>query len=136
MAQSLKLFGTAFISILIIDYIWLNLIAKKFYVDRLSEVGRFENGEFSPVLWAAGVVYILLALGVVLYVLPGMDADANLFSVFLKGALLGLIIYGVYDMTNLATLKSWPISLAVTDMAWGAFVTGAASTITAFVQRL
>jgi uncharacterized membrane protein len=44
-----------------------------------------------------------------------------------SGALLGLVAYGTYDLTNQATLKDWPWVVTLTDLAWGAFVTGAAA---------
>ena len=135
MITTLKLFATALISFIVIDYIWLNFIAKKFYTEQMSEVGRISNGEFQPVIWAAVVVYILLSLGVVYFVLPQIGADHSLFATFLFGAFLGLIVYGVYDMTNLATLKSWPLVLVAADMAWGAFVTGIVSVITQYVRN-
>jgi uncharacterized membrane protein len=136
MVTTLKLFFTAIIGFLVIDYVWLNIIAKKFYMTHMSEVGRFENGQFQPILWAAAVVYLILTLGVIYFILPGVAESQTYVNIFIRGALLGLIIYGVYDMTNLSTLKSWPIPLALADMVWGAVLTGAVSVITFFVQKL
>jgi uncharacterized membrane protein len=40
------------------------------------------------------------------------------------GALFGFIAYATYDLSNLATLRNWPVSLALIDMAWGAVLSG------------
>ena len=134
MMDSLKLLGTAIISFVVIDFIWLNYIAKKFYVSQIGDIGRIEDGQFHPVLWAAFLVYVLLALGIVYFVLPGTSATDDTLAVFLRGAFLGLIVYGVYDFTNLATLKNWPLVLAGADILWGSFATGVVSVLTQMVR--
>ncbi len=62
--------------------------------------------------------------------------DTSYVSVFLNGALMGLIIYGVYDMTNYSTLKDFPVHVAFADMAWGATVTGLATVATNLVRQI
>ncbi|MBC7743032.1 MAG: DUF2177 family protein [Bdellovibrionaceae bacterium] len=134
MIDTLKLVCTALLSFLIMDYVWLNVIAKNFYINQLASLGRIENGQFRPILWAAFLVYVLLALGIVYFVLPSIAVDENLLSVFMRGAFLGLVIYGVYDLTNLSTLKNWPLVLAGADILWGSFATAAVSVLTQIVR--
>ena len=55
----------------------------------------------------------------VLLVVWPTSASPELLKVAMTGALLGLFAYGTYDLTNLATLKGWPVFLSILDMAWG-----------------
>ncbi len=134
--ESLKLIGVSFVTIVFLDYVWLGLIMNKFYVQNLGAIARIQEGKIQPVYWAAAVVYILLAVGVVYFVLPKVGPGTSFLNVFLAGALMGLIIYGVYDMTNYATLKDFPVNLAFADMAWGATVTGLATVAASLVRDL
>lgn len=127
---SLKLFGIALFLVLVIDYLWLGFIAKDYYLRSYGSLARTVDGEFKPVLWAALVVYLLLALGVTQFVLPLSSSDVSFFQTFLRGALLGLVIYGVYDMTALAVLRDWPLANSLVDMAWGSFLVGGVSVLT------
>ena len=134
--ESLKLIGVSFITIIVLDYVWLGLIMNKFYVENLGTIARIQEGKIQPVYWAAAIVYVLLAVGIVYFVLPKVGPGTSFLNVFLAGALMGLIIYGVYDMTNYATLKDFPVNLAFADMAWGATVTGLATIAASLVRDL
>lgn len=101
---------------LVLDGLWLGLLMSGFYRDQLSAIGRIENGRFAPNWPAAIVVYVLLGAGLALFAAPrasGIETAAA------YGALFGLIVYGVYDFTNLATLRQYPLQLAIVDVAWG-----------------
>lgn len=132
----LKLIGIAFIVILLLDFIWLGFVAKNFYLNQLSVLGRIENGQFKIVLWAGLVVYLLLAIGIVFFVLPQIPEQSSMIAATLTGSLMGLIIYGVYDMTNYATLKEFPLVLAFADMAWGSVVCGLSTLATKVIRDL
>jgi uncharacterized membrane protein len=79
-----------------------------------------------PVNWPAAVIfYLIYILGIVLFAIqPALAAD-SLQKAVLLGAALGFFAYATYDLTNLATLKDWPVLLVVVDIAWGTFLTGA-----------
>ena len=132
----LKLLAVSFFTILILDIIWLGFIASKFYTENLNPIVRLQEGKIAPVYWAAAIVYVLLSIGIVYFVLPRLDSGSSLVATFLIGALMGLIIYGVYDMTNYSTLKDFPLRVAIADMAWGATVCGLATLATATVKNL
>lgn len=135
MLNEIKLLATCFFSFIIIDLLWIGVIAKKFYIIQLMSIGRINNeGQLQPVLWAAVVVYILLSVGVVYYVLPRIEFEAT--PTFLAGALMGLIIYGVYDMTNYSTLKDYSLWLTIGDMIWGAILCGIVTSIARSVRDL
>lgn len=112
------------LAFVLLDSLWLGLLMRQFYRDRLAPIARMADGGLAPNWAAALLVYLALGVGLAVFVVPraGSVASAALF-----GALFGLVTYGVYDFTNLATLKDWTWQLAVVDVCWGAFAAGAAS---------
>ncbi len=122
----MKTLGIAYagtlISFLVIDAIWLGLIAKSFYRDQLGELMLP-----SPNFAVAAVFYLFFAVAiVVLAVRPGLESG-SVWTAIGCGAVLGLAAYGTYDMTNLSTLKGWPVTLSVVDLVWGTVLTATAS---------
>lgn len=105
-----------------LDYLWLSRIAIGFYRSQIGEILRDR-----PNFTAAGLFYLFYVAGIVWFaVLPGVQ-KGSLTTAAASGALLGLIAYGTYDMTNLATLKAWSLPVSLVDMAWGAVLTAAAA---------
>ncbi len=121
----LKQLVLAFVLVPILDYIWLGKIMSNFYTKELAPVLRFQNEQFTPLLWPAAIVYLCLAIGIVFFALP--KAQGSLGSAFLWGALLGFVIYGTYDMTNMSTLSFWSVKVAVVDILWGSVLCGTIS---------
>lgn len=101
---------------LVLDGLWLGLLMKTFYRDQLAPIARLADGGFAPNWGAAAVVYLLLGLGLATLVAPRASDAASAAA---YGALFGLVVYGVYDFTNLATLKDWPLVVTLVDVAWG-----------------
>jgi len=103
---------------LLLDAVWLGFVAKDFYARQLGDLMR-EKPDFT----IAGAFYLLYAGGIVLFaVQPGLQAQSWRLGLG-YGAALGLLAYGTYDMTNLATIRGWPVTMAVVDIAWGVTVT-------------
>lgn len=122
----MKTLGIAYagtlISFLVIDTIWLGLIAKSFYRDQLGDLMLP-----SPNFAVAAVFYLFFAVAIaVLAVRPGLESG-SVWTAIGYGAVLGLAAYGTYDMTNLSTLKGWPVTLSVVDLVWGTVLTATAS---------
>lgn len=117
-------FAISLVLLAILDYLWLGILMTSFYVTQFGDLGRIVDGKFQILYLPAIGVYLLLALGVSFFaILPG----ASLGTVFFRGAVLGLIVYGIYDLTNKATLVKWPLPLMVVDIAWGTLVCGLAA---------
>ena len=135
MLSFFKLFLSSCATFLILDFIWLNFVAKNFYFERMQNVANIQDGKIQVTLWAGLLVYVLLALGIIHFILPLLRPDSDYLSIFLLGAYFGLVVYGVYDFTNLATLKSWPLLLVAVDVSWGATVTGIATLVTQAVRN-
>lgn len=103
----------------LLDYVWLTRVAGSFYRDRIGSLMLDQ-----PRLSVAAVFYIFYVVGiVVLAILPALRTDSVLTAMLL-GALLGCMAYGTYDITNYATLRDWPVSIVLVDIAWGAALTG------------
>lgn len=114
-----------------IDYVWLTRIAFDFY---RSEIGHVLRDE--PNLAAAGAFYLFYIGGIVYFAVGPALANENWMQALFAGALLGLIAYGTYDMTNLATIRDWSVKVTVIDTLWGAALTGTAATAGYFAARL
>ena len=124
----LKLYLIALPTFFVIDMIWLGLVAKKFYQEQIGFLMK------SNINWVAALAfYFLFILGLVVFVVrPAIDSGSWLKLIVL-GALFGLITYATYDLTNLATLKDWPLLVTVVDLIWGMVLATSVSAITYFI---
>lgn len=108
-----------------IDLVWLGVVARNFYRRQIGGLMR------SPVNWPAAVLfYLLFILGLVVLVIdPAVDRESWVRAVG-YGALFGFVAYATYDLTNLATLRDWPLPVTVVDLIWGAVLAASVSGIT------
>ena len=118
----LKSFLIALAGFVALDGMWLGVLMKGFYRDQLSAIARMKDGGFAPVWAAAGPVYVLLAIGVAVFV---VSRAGDTWSAAKYGALFGLVVYGVYDLTNYSTLTQYPLAITVVDICWGICATAA-----------
>jgi uncharacterized membrane protein len=110
----LKLYLSTVVAFFAIDMLWLGLVARNMYSKYLGFL-------LSPKPnWIAAIVfYLLFILGLIVFaVIPGLKAE-SLKTALLLAALFGLVTYATYDLTNLATLKNWPLGITIIDMVWG-----------------
>ncbi|MBX7066075.1 MAG: DUF2177 family protein [Parachlamydiales bacterium] len=120
-----KLYAIALAAFILIDSVWLGLIAKGFYQEQIGFLMTRQ------IRWgAAFLFYAVYILGLIVFVISPAIKGQNNQSPLLYGALFGLIAYGTYDLTNLATIEGWPIKLVVVDLLWGTFISAATSWIT------
>ncbi len=102
----------------ILDMLWLGLIAKdlynKYLIDFLSD----------KVNWTAAILfYLLFIIGIFYFcILPAIEKD-SISKAIIGGAFFGIITYATYDLTNLATLKNWPLPIVFIDIIWGMLLT-------------
>lgn len=124
----LKLYLIALPVFFIIDMVWLALVAKGFYA---KQIGFLMKPDIN---WAAAIIfYLLFIVGLVQFVITPALEKHSWTHALLFGALFGLITYATYDLTNLATLKDWPILVTIVDLIWGAVLAAAVSSITYFI---
>ena len=109
------------VTMLILDGLWLGVIANQFYFTNLRSLVRAKGDSFDVNYVAAGAVYVLMVFGFMLFVAPSLQ-KWNYLETIINAGLLGLVIYGVYDFTNLATLRDWSVLVTFVDMLWGSFL--------------
>ncbi len=127
-----KLFFLVLAPLLALDGLWLLWLGKPLYQRAIG----FLMPESVPLLPVV-IAYLLLGTGLLFFVVsPGLNGGFTLSQIFLRGALLGLVVYGVYDTTNLATIKGFPYWIAGIDVLWGMFVSGTTAVIASFFARL
>jgi len=116
-AYYIKLYLATLVAFFAVDLVWLGLVARTFYRKYLGFL-------MAPkVNWPAALIfYLLFVVGILVFaVLPGLEAG-SLKTALWRAALFGLIAYATYDLTNLATLKDWPLLVTVVDLIWGTAV--------------
>lgn len=128
--ENLKTFLTAFAVFLGIDMLWLTVIAQKFYKSQIGHL-MADKARLIPAL-----VFYLLFIGSMVYfvIVPALEHQ-NLTRLILSAAIFGLVTYATYDLTNMATLKDWPLLVTVVDLAWGTFISLAVSLITYLIRK-
>jgi len=121
----IKLYLIAFPVFLAIDMVWLTLVAKNFYSKQIGYL-MAKN----PNLFAALIFYLIFIAGLIVFVItPALDKKMWT-QALLAGAFFGLVTYATYDLTNLATVKDWPLIITVVDLLWGITVSASVSIIT------
>ncbi|HSV99455.1 MAG TPA: DUF2177 family protein [Sedimentisphaerales bacterium] len=126
-----KLYLATLFAFLLIDGIWLGLVARGFY-------GRYLGYLLRPSPnWFAAILFYLLFVGALLLfvVLPALQHE-SWKRALVYGAIFGLVTYATYDLTNLATIKDWPLIVTVVDLAWGTAIGAAVSSVGFLAGRL
>lgn len=121
----IKIYLIAVIVFFAVDMLWLGVIAKNFYQNQIGSLMK------KDINWTAAIIfYLLFVAGVVFFAInPAIQENSWIQALFL-GALFGFITYMTYDLTNLATLKNWPLKLAIVDILWGTVLATLVSTVT------
>lgn len=108
----------ALVAMLLLDGAWLGFLMKDFYASALGPLMR------EPILKPAAAAFYFGYPAALLALALHPQMPLTIGQAALRGGLVGLMAYGTYDLTNLATLKGWSLKLAAVDMAWGAVVSG------------
>lgn len=117
-------YAATLISFVVIDLIWLGVVAKRFYRAQLDGLLADQYNFI-----AAALFYLAYPLGVTVFAVAPTFESGSWPHAALWGAMLGLFAYGTYDLTNLATLRNWPLRLTAVDMLWGTVLTGFAAAL-------
>lgn len=128
--QALTLYLITLAVFFVIDMVWLGVVAKSFYRKHLGFL-------MSPkVNWAAALLfYLVFIAGLLIFVIRPALAQGEPLKALLMGALFGLISYATYDLSNLATLKDWPMVVTIVDLVWGTTLGGLVSLAGALLGR-
>lgn len=123
-----KIYLIALPVFLAIDMLWLTLVAKDFYHKQIGFL-LAKN----PNIIAALIFYLIFIAGLIVFVIaPALDKKMW-GQALLMGALYGFVTYATYDLTNLATVKDWPLTITIVDLIWGTVLSAAVSIITYFL---
>lgn len=122
MAKTLAAAATTLLCLLALDAIWLGLVAQRWYQQGIGHLMAPQ-----PNLGAAAAFYVVYTAGLMVFVvLPGARQPRR-SAIALKAAFFGGVAYATYDLSNLATLRDWPLSLALVDIGWGCIISAAAA---------
>lgn len=122
MNRAFAAYAGTFVVMIALDLLWLGVVAKPLYQKGLGAL------MLEQPLWPVALLfYALFALGLVIFGVAPQDAARSWSQTLLMAALFGFFCYATYDLTNLATLKNWPVGLSLVDMAWGTVVSAASA---------
>jgi uncharacterized membrane protein len=126
----IKLFFIALPVFFAIDMVWLGLVAKKFYNQHIGFLMK------PDITWYAAIIfYLLFIVGLITFVIsPAIEKQSWMHAV-IYGAFFGLVTYSTYDLTNLATMKDWPVIVTVVDLVWGTVLSASVSVITYIIAN-
>ena len=123
-------YGIAVVIFLIIDAIWLGIVARGFYASRMGDLmldhPRWGVAAIFYLAYVAGLVYFAISVGM---------AQDSVLAAALNGALFGFFCYLTYDATNLAVLKGYDPVVAIVDVIWGTVLSGTVAAGTIFAMR-
>ena len=128
--ENIKTFLVAFAVFLGIDILWLTVIAQKFYKAQIGHL-MADKARLLP----AAIFYVLFIAALVYFVIAPALEHQNLTRLILSAVVFGLVTYATYDLTNMVTLKDWPLLVTVVDLAWGTFISLAVSLITYLIRK-
>ncbi|NOT89130.1 MAG: DUF2177 family protein [Lysobacter sp.] len=125
-----KLFAITLPVFFAIDMLWLGVVAKNFYRAQIGSLLK------TDVNWSAAILfYLVFIAGIVFFVLaPALEKTSWRHALF-AGAAFGFITYATYDLTNLATMKDWPVLVTVVDLVWGTVLSASVSVISFAIAR-
>jgi uncharacterized membrane protein len=112
----------------IIDMIWLGLIAKNFYAKHIGFLMK------TNINWTSAIIfYLVFIAGLIIFVImPSMEKNSWVMALLL-GTFFGFVTYATYDLTNLATIRDWPLLVTIIDLIWGTVLASSVSVVSFFI---
>ncbi len=132
--SKLLVFFISIVTLIMMDLIWLNGIMRGFYQTQLEPFTRIIDGAFVGRHLPALLVWVLMVAGQLLFVMPQIQTMSLVYQLLL-GCAYGLVVYGVYDLTNYAIMPQWSLQLTVVDMLWGITINGFLSVFMRFLSQ-
>lgn len=114
----------------IVDMVWLGVVAKDFYRSRLDHV-------MGDINWLAAIsFYLVFLVGLTIFATLPAVTQSSVVTALIYGALFGFFTYATYDLTNLATLTGWPLSIVFVDIIWGTVLGASVAGVTVYLYQL
>lgn len=121
---------------LAIDIFWIGFLAKNLYLKELGKVIRKSpNGGLDANIIPAALFYLIFLAGLIFFTINNKTVNGSLSSALIAGAFFGLTCYATYDLTNLATLKDFPIKVVIIDLVWGTFLSTLLTLILFYINK-
>lgn len=131
MSQPVVATITVLVTMGILDAVWLTTMTARLYRRQMPDL-LLAAPQWAPAL----AFYVLYAAGVViLVVLPALERDHTVLRTAAMAALLGMVAYGTYDLTNHATVRGWSPVVTLVDLAWGTTLTAVVATVSLIAAR-
>ena len=115
---------------LVVDVVWLSITVKSLYRPALGNLLRDK-----PVMWAAVLFYVIYMIGLTLIILKPALANDSILQALWPGIIFGVVAYGTYNLTNMATVKNWSSTVVWIDMIWGGLLTGFSSAVGIYLTK-
>jgi uncharacterized membrane protein len=122
-----------FVVIIILDYVWLGLITKKFLIEQFGSLVKVQNGSIQIKLLVGLITWLIIALGVFIF---AVNPSSSLKHALMLGASFGFICYAIYDLTNLTFIVNYPIKFVFVDIVWGTIISSVAAIVGYLVKGL
>lgn len=135
MIEFLKNFVFSLVAYLILDGIWLGFLMHDWYAKAFGSLARSIGGKWTPDYVGVVLAYLLMGIGLSLFVAMNVS-EKTVWHALGYGAVFGLVTYGVYDFTNLATLSGWNWKIVLVDLSWGVFASAVASVAVFYANKL
>jgi len=122
-------------ALVLLDLLWIGLIASRFYKSQIGHLLNMMEGDMKVNIPAALATWAVIVTGIQLFAVPRTAASGSMLQAILWGAAFGAVVYAVYDLTNYALLKDWPLAVTVVDILWGAVVCSLTAVVMAAANR-
>lgn len=122
-----------FVSIIILDFLWLGVITKKFIIKQFGSLVKVEDGSLKINLFVGVFAWFVIALGCYIFAVAPSDTLVNAARM---GAIFGFISYAIYDLTNLTFINTYPVRFAIVDIVWGTILCSSISFIGFFAGSM
>ena len=109
---------------------WLSYSVKYFYKPQLGDLLNDK-----PVMWAAILFYLIYVLGLAIIILQPAISKDSISHAFVTGIIFGIVAYGTYNLTNMATIKNWSPYVVFVDLFWGGILTGTSSALGIYIAK-
>lgn len=117
--KMLKVAATSALIFVVLDILWIALLASSLYAEQLGYLGKLVEGKVVFNLPIGLLVQVIISLGLTVIISIGLQLDPRLMTGLLLGAFTGFVLYCTYDLTNLSFVKDWPLKVTIIDIAWG-----------------
>lgn len=124
-----------FISLILLDIVWIGFVASKKYREDLGHMLILEGDKIKFRKISGIILYIFLAILIYMFSVPVYVTQGINMTSLLSSFALGILLYGFYEFTNRAILKDWPKSIIILDTLWGGLLVTLSSCITYIILK-